>query len=39
MGLRGQNPALEARYDQVLAEGRNNLAEEQKKRAQNYKIN
>ncbi len=38
-GLRGQNPALEARYDQVLAEGRNNLAEEQKKRAQNYKIN
>ena len=38
-GLRGQNPALEARYDQVLAEGRSNLAEEQKKRAQNYKIN
>jgi len=38
-GLRGQNPALEARYDQVLAEGRNNLAEEQKKRAQNYTIN
>ena len=27
-GLRGQNPALEALYDQVLAEGRKRLAQE-----------
>ncbi len=34
-GLRGENPALEARYDQVLAEARKKLADEEKKHVTN----
>jgi guanosine-3',5'-bis(diphosphate) 3'-pyrophosphohydrolase len=34
-GLRGQNPALEARYDQVLAEAQKMLAEDEKKHVTN----
>ncbi len=34
-GLRGENPALEACYDQVLAEARKKLADEEKKHVTN----
>jgi (p)ppGpp synthase/HD superfamily hydrolase len=34
-GLRGQNPALEARYDQTLAEARKQLDEDRKDRVTN----
>lgn len=34
-GLRGQNPALEARFDLVLAEARSLLAGDEKKQSQN----